>query len=135
MNSPGEREPTLSRCALRGKKPSDDRPPCLENPSPKGAEPTLTENVASPFQAEPRHYYRRLPIAELIPLAAHFIVSAGKLNGSAIEGLEIILCQSGAIQRMANDSARELEEKSNQWDHDIGDFFRKHKQAYKWEGT
>src|SRR6266700_5231376 len=34
---------------------SDDRPPCLENPRPEGAESTLTENAASPFQAEPRH--------------------------------------------------------------------------------
>jgi len=32
-----------------------ERPQCLENPRPEGAEPTLTENVASPFQAEPRH--------------------------------------------------------------------------------
>jgi hypothetical protein len=36
-----------------GKKSSDDRPQCLENPRPAGAESTLTENVASPFHAEP----------------------------------------------------------------------------------
>src|SRR5258707_12178570 len=33
--------------------PSDRKTPCLENPRPK-AEYSLTENVASPFQAEPR---------------------------------------------------------------------------------
>ena len=38
------------------KKPSDDRPRCLENPRPAGAESTLTENVASPFHAEPRQF-------------------------------------------------------------------------------
>ena len=38
-------------------KPSDDRPPCLENPRPEGAESTLTENAASPFHAEPKHVY------------------------------------------------------------------------------
>src|ERR1700685_292009 len=38
------------------KKASDDRPSCLENPRPEGAESTLTENVASPFQAEPRQH-------------------------------------------------------------------------------
>jgi len=43
----------LALCTAR-KKPSDDRPPCLENPRPEGAEPTLTENVASPFHAEPK---------------------------------------------------------------------------------
>src|SRR6266567_2805808 len=35
------------------KQSSDDRPVCLENPRPAGAESTLTENVASPFHAEP----------------------------------------------------------------------------------
>jgi hypothetical protein len=44
----------LALCTAR-KKPSDDRPPCLENPRPKGAESTLTENAASPFHAEPKH--------------------------------------------------------------------------------
>ncbi len=44
----------LSRCTLtRGSHRTID-PLCLENPRPAGAEPTLTENVASPFQAEPR---------------------------------------------------------------------------------
>src|SRR6266852_4427765 len=44
----------LALCTAR-KKPSDDRPSCLENPRPEGAESTLTENAASPFHAEPRH--------------------------------------------------------------------------------
>src|SRR5437870_1971386 len=53
-------EPMLSSAganplALHGMEISDDRPPCLENPRPEGAESTLTENAASPFQAEPRH--------------------------------------------------------------------------------
>ena len=40
-----------------------ERPPCLENPRPAGAESTLTENVTSPFQAEPTHNdsYNYLP--------------------------------------------------------------------------
>jgi hypothetical protein len=37
------------------KTPSGDRPPCLENPRPEGAELTLAENAPPPFQAEPRH--------------------------------------------------------------------------------
>jgi hypothetical protein len=45
----------LALCSER-KQSSDDRPTCLENPRPAGAESTLTENVASPFQAEPRHH-------------------------------------------------------------------------------
>ena len=34
---------------------SDDRLPCLKNPRPVEAESSLTENVTSPFQAEPAH--------------------------------------------------------------------------------
>jgi hypothetical protein len=41
------------------KRASDDRPSCLENPRPQGAESSLTENVTSPFQAEPAHPTRQ----------------------------------------------------------------------------
>src|SRR5882762_3753133 len=41
--------------ALIQKQSSDDRSSCLENPRPEGAESSLTENVTSPFQAEPAH--------------------------------------------------------------------------------
>jgi hypothetical protein len=54
----------LALCTAR-KKPSDDRPTCLENPRPEGAESTLTENAASPFHAEPTHsgrYRKRSPL-------------------------------------------------------------------------
>jgi hypothetical protein len=46
---------SLALCTYTDKKTSEDRPPCLENPRPEGAESTLTENAAFPFQAEPRH--------------------------------------------------------------------------------
>src|SRR5437588_10129527 len=41
--------------ALIQKQSSDDRSSCIENPRPEGAESSLTENVTSPFQAEPAH--------------------------------------------------------------------------------
>ena len=42
------------------KKSSDDRPQdALKIPAPKGRNLTLTENAASPFHAEPRHFDRR----------------------------------------------------------------------------
>jgi hypothetical protein len=34
---------------------SDDSLSCLENPRPEGAESSLTDNVTSPFPAEPKH--------------------------------------------------------------------------------
>ncbi len=45
----------LALCIAKNES-SDDRPPCLENPRPEGAESTLTENTPSPFHAEPKHY-------------------------------------------------------------------------------
>src|SRR5438105_10912677 len=47
--------------ALIQKQSSDDRSSCLENPRPEGAESSLTENVTSPFQAEPAHLDRANP--------------------------------------------------------------------------
>jgi hypothetical protein len=38
----------------RQKPASDDSLSCLENPRPEGAESSLTDNVTSPFPAEPR---------------------------------------------------------------------------------
>ena len=46
-----------------GRKSSDDRPPCLENSRPEGAECTLTGNAASPFHAEPRQSGEKKKIA------------------------------------------------------------------------
>src|SRR5438874_8757852 len=43
----------LPLCIHNQPQASDDRLPCLENPRPAGAEPSLTENATSPFQAEP----------------------------------------------------------------------------------
>ncbi len=41
------------------KQASDDRSSCLKNPRPEGGESSLTENVTSPFQAEPAQSHRR----------------------------------------------------------------------------
>jgi hypothetical protein len=49
----------LALCIARNES-SDDRPPCLENPRPEGAELTLTENAPSPFHAEPKQAYALL---------------------------------------------------------------------------
>jgi hypothetical protein len=49
----------LALCIAR-QESSDDRPRCLENPRPEGAESTLTENAASPFHAEPKQSIRRV---------------------------------------------------------------------------
>ncbi len=52
-NSAGVDPPVLD--IRNQKQASDDSSLCLENPRPEGAESSLTENVTSPFQAEPTH--------------------------------------------------------------------------------
>src|SRR4029077_12331114 len=53
LNSAGANPLALTHHQIQA---SGDRLPCLENPRPKGAESSLTENVTSPFQAEPAHH-------------------------------------------------------------------------------
>ena len=87
-------EPMLSSAganplALRTerKRSSDDRPPCLENPRPEGAESTLTENAPSPFHAEPRQllllvgdtYSRWSVFARLVDIPGHSTQDCNRL--------------------------------------------------------
>ena len=44
-----------ARCRISGTEHRTIDPNALKIPAPIGAEPTLTENAASPFHAEPRH--------------------------------------------------------------------------------
>jgi hypothetical protein len=54
INSAGA--PPLALSLHHQSQASDDRFLCLENPRPKGAESSLTENATSPFQAEPAQF-------------------------------------------------------------------------------
>src|ERR1039457_7040425 len=66
-----------SRAVHCEEKPSDDRPPCLENPRPEGAESTLTENAASPLRVEPKQVTERPGLGRVeTPKAALIVVMA-----------------------------------------------------------
>lgn len=66
-------------------------------------------------------YCRAMPINRLAPLAAHLILTAGRLNPAVIRGLEIVVCQSGGFDRLPEESIRNLESKSSEWDVKIGE--------------
>ena len=53
-------------------------------------------------------YWARKPIRQLIPLAAHLIISAGELNSGAIGGLEIVVCDSGGLRHLSTESIATL---------------------------
>jgi len=78
----------LALCSASDK-PSDDRPPCLENPRPAGAESTLTENAPSPFHAEPRQCGGFIPGSKDLLFAA----ALGSFNNAV---------QDVSIMRLAN---------------------------------
>jgi len=66
------------------------------------------------------HYYRRIPIANLIVLASHMIVVAGLRNSAMIEGLEIVLCDSEGFRRLSIEENREWQAKAIERDKHIG---------------
>jgi hypothetical protein len=69
------------------KQASDDRSSCLENPRPEGAESSLTENVTSPFQAEPAHdHHGRRPVPRSAP---------AKENNDALEPPAVYIVSGG----------------------------------------
>jgi hypothetical protein len=74
-----------------------------------------------------------LPIERLIPLAAHMIGQAKTLNTAGIDGLEILLCRSGGIQCLSQESCELLERQAERWDEAIGDLFLNHQPQYSYD--
>jgi hypothetical protein len=75
-------------------------------------------------------YYKKLPVEQLVPLAAHLIGAAHKLNNATISGLEIVLCTPSGIRRLSDESIHALELKTNEWDKSIGELFLNHRQHF-----
>jgi hypothetical protein len=69
-------------------------------------------------------------VESLIPLAAHTILSAGSLNSAAIDGLEIVVCDDSGIRRLSDDSIIELQNKSREWDEQIGNLILGYTQKF-----
>jgi hypothetical protein len=74
------------------KQSSDDRPACLENPRPAGAESTLTENVASPFHAEPEQLFKTVTRHKLADGAT--LALADSLSKGAPQNLRMLFSKA-----------------------------------------
>jgi hypothetical protein len=61
------------------------------------------------------------PVQRLIPLAAHLVVSAARLNSAAIGGLEIVVCDKSGIHLLSDESTAALEAQSAEWDEKVSD--------------
>ncbi len=61
-----------------------------------------------------------LPIRNLIPLAAHTVLLAGKLNPVGIGGLEMALCRPSGVERVTEAELEQIILSSESLDRDIG---------------
>jgi hypothetical protein len=65
-----------------------------------------------------QRYYAKVPISNLIFLAAHTILSASKIS-SALKGLEIVTCTANEIKRLPESEIEELIRRSQTLDSQI----------------
>src|ERR1700730_18345877 len=72
---------------------SDDRLPCLKNPRPEGAEPSLTESSSSPFQAEPAQNTLAVKRVD-----ANTTSSTGKKAGKVIRTNRTVVSKDGKVR-------------------------------------
>jgi len=64
-------------------------------------------------------YYCPTPIAQMMFLAAHLILSAAPLNSAGVGGLEIALCTSDGIREVSEETLANLKAKSAALDKNI----------------
>lgn len=76
------------------------------------------------------HYYKKLPVEQMSPLAAHLVVCAGKRNTAMISGLEIVFCTTSGCRRLSDDSIRDLQTKAEEWDKSFGEVLLNHRQQF-----
>jgi hypothetical protein len=77
-------------------------------------------------------YYQKRSIKELIPLASHLVISAGRLSSGSISGLEIVSCDSSGPHRLSQRSIDELSSKADEWDQKIADLFLSYRQEFSY---
>lgn len=58
----------------------------------------------------------RPPIAHLLPLAAHIVLMAGRLNPTGVDGLEIAICRAGECRMLQEHELAPLRDFSNRLD-------------------
>ncbi len=68
-----------------------------------------------------KYYDDLLPIEQLVPLAAHMILSAPLFNSYGIEGLEIIQCDESGVRKLSEGSIKNLKAATRQLDNSLGE--------------
>ena len=95
---------------------------------PPTIEPIITKAItgdavnAAAFFAEkyfPR--FRKLPVQDLIRLAAHVVLMAGKLNSAGVGGLQIVVCRGSGFTELTTEEISSLVEQSSRLDSEIAE--------------
>jgi hypothetical protein len=73
------------------------------------------------------------PIDELIPLAAHIVLSAGYIARGAIGGLEIIRCDKQGIRRLSESSISKLITVTNEREQNIQELIMGYRQSFLYD--
>jgi len=76
---------------------------------------------------------RRIPVKNLIPLAAHTVVLAHRLNPVTISGLEVVFCDETGFHRLSKESKESLELTVSRWDQQFGDTILNYSQEFSFE--
>lgn len=79
------------------------------------------------------HATKRLPVKNLIPLAAHAIVVAHRLNPVVISGLEVVFCDETGLHRLSEESLGALQEAATNWDKQFGKTIMEHSQDFTFD--
>jgi len=80
---------------------------------------SIRGHIANPAIFFTEKYYEQRPIVQLLPLAAHVIVNAGRINPRGIEGLEIVRCTKGGFDPLKAEEIAELVDWSDKVDDEI----------------
>jgi hypothetical protein len=64
-------------------------------------------------------YYSKVSVKELVSLAAHTILAAGRINPMGIKGLEIFTCTANGIERIPDPKIESLTQHAEETDQEI----------------
>jgi hypothetical protein len=104
-----------------------DLSPLIIGPTIAGARAKprwITDKVCAGHASNPaiffsQHYYEKKPIADLVFLAAHIVLS-GRPHNPLIDGLEVVKCTQEGFERLPDSSISEIVKRSDELDERIG---------------
>jgi hypothetical protein len=78
---------------------------------------------------------RRIPVKSLIPLAAHTLVVAHRLNPTTISGLEVVFCDEAGFHRLSEESLQALQDAAAIWDQQFREIILAYANEFTYEPT